>query len=476
MTRRFIPFFFMILGICLLSLTYFQHGLDKETLVLFVAKERPILSEEELEDIEGLAKEMSIQFIIHNSADGIPTGVTTLPSLYFQNRKGRSKYYGRYSNIPRLKNFIRTSKLAHQKNEAHEKKHLFVWKEGRADVSAPLKLTELTGSVPPDFDQAAFEEMAKKALADGMQFFKLEDTHLTTKNTRSFYFNIYPYLSESNELSLSTEVFSQYNCVKPVFTQDIPIAQSKWAEKEVAFKQAGKFVEEEILRQIKYSEAGDAFQPVSNKVKEISWEGMGLGDALDMDEQVERKVVKEFEFARSWKVEQRENKEEPIIIYHFLSPVDNYAGEVKELAGVMELSKNGSMEGATGKFVVDIGDVTMGSDDFDKEVHYKMLNRKSFPEASFEFVRVNGVKDELKLGVSQKMEVEGVFTMMGIPIPIVVDTEIEPFMAKNDVPKLQVNCTFQLPLFEKFNVEGPDGPSPAKDVLQFYMQFNLEVN
>ena len=77
------------------------------------------------------------------------------------------------------------------------------------------------------------------------------------------------------------------------------------------------------------------------------------------------------------------------------------------------------------------------------------------------------------MGEEQKMEVLGKFTMLGISTSLEVETSIEPFMDEKDVPKLRVNCTFQLPLFDTFQVDGPDGPSPARDILQFYMQFNL---
>lgn len=477
MQRTLFSCLLLVLSLTLLSLHLYQNSVEKETLVLFLSKDRPIVTGEELEEIEDLAKEMGIDFLQYDADKGLPEQVTTLPSIYFQNRKGRSKYYGRYSNMPRLKNFIRTSKLAHQKNEGYEKKQLMVWNAGRADITAPLKLTELTGNVPADFDQAAFLEMAQKALVTEMNYFKLADTHLSTKNTRSFYVNIYPYLSETNELFLTTEIFSQFNCITSVYKDERPVASAKWKDRSQAFSEAGIYIERQIARQISYSEVGDAFQAVSEKTELLSWEELGLALESSSEDNKTVEVQKDITLPRSWKVVQRTNKEEPIIIYSFLSPVDSYAGEVKELAGVMALSEHGSMKGATGKFVVDVKDVTMGATDLDEQIHKKMLKISSFPEASFEFSAVvKGGEETLKVGESQALKMEGVFTMMGIQTPIVVDTEIEPIIGTDGEPKLLANCTFQLPLFEKFNVVGPDGPSPAKDILQFYMRFHLEAN
>ena len=172
-------------------------------------------------------------------------------------------------------------------------------------------------------------------------------------------------------------------------------------------------------------------------------------------------------------MEERKDKKDPIMIFSFLSPVDNYAGEVKEISGGMTLGSDLSMSSATGKFTVDVSEVTMGAEDFDYEVQNKMLKMAAFPSADFEFSKIEGGTAPLKIGEKESLKIEGQFTMIGISIPIVVDATIEPF-AENDQVKLQVSGSFQLPLFDKFKIEGPDGPSPAKDKLQFYMKFNLE--
>lgn len=444
----------------------------KETLILFSDFESTI-NAEDIAKIESLASTMQLEFIVKDAKNGLPKEVRSLPSLYFQNKKGRSKYYGRYTNISRLKNFIRISKMAHQKEESNIKEMVLVWKEGRTDVTAPLKITDLTGAIPSDFDQKEFKAMAKKAVAASMEKFQLLETHNNTKNTRSFYLNLYPYLSNSDELFLTAEIFSQYNCVKPIFSQlKSTVAQAKWSNKEAAFAQAAQLMEAEILRQISTSELGDAFVVVPTSVAVTDWDSLGL--ALPIAEEKEIKIYDtDFKIPKNWTVEPRTNEDEPILIFSFLSPVDNYAGEVKALSGSMTLGDDLSMQGAQGKFVVNIKDVTMGATDFDYEVQNKMLKMGLFPDAHFEFLELKTPVLPLQMGEEQKMEVVGKFTMLGISTTLDVETSIEPYMDENDSPKLGVNCTFQLPLFDTFQVDGPDGPSPARDILQFYMQFNL---
>ncbi len=466
-------FLLCLLGVLGLSASH-SYWVDKEqSLILFTTPDHSIVSEEDIKSIRELAQSMNIKLLIQNSINGLPEEVTTLPSIYFQNRKGRSKYYGRYKNISRLKNFIRTSKLAHQKEVPNIKENILVWKEGRADMTAPIKLTALTGEVPEGFDQEGFIKESEKAIVTGMNKFKQTPKHNSTKNTRSFYFNIYPHLDECNRLSLTTEIYSQYNCVTAVFTQtNTPIAKGKWDKRIEVFKQAAQIIEAEIFRQIQDSDIGDAFQPVSNDLRTISWEYLNMPKTKPVVTLEEQKNIPNEKLARKWQVEKRIDDDEPIIIFSFLPPVDNYAGEVKALSGTLELAENLSMNGAKGEFKVDVSDVTMGAKDFDYEVHNKMLKIGLFPDAYFKFT-AEGTDQPIEWGQSQQLEVKGTFTMMSIDIPINVDTSLEPIVNESGDVKLQVSCSFQLPLFEKFNIKGPDGPKPAKDILQFYMQFNL---
>lgn len=468
-------FLFSVLAVLFMAVTYsILPNNSEEKLILFTHSTQPIISQADIQAIAQLSTEMKIDFVMKHDSLGLPEEVTTLPRIYFQNDKGRSAYYGRYTNTSRIKNFIRTAKLAHQKNKPNPKEQVLIWQKGRTAVSAPLKITKLMGVIPPNFDQVAFEQQAKQAIACGMKQFDLLEEFNVTKNTRSFYINIYPYLNQSHQLFLTTEIFSQFNCVNPTYSYlETPLVEGKWKKQQALFKQIGRLMETEIIRQIQASEIGDAFHFVNNDVPPVSWETLGLAIAKTETKTVHKQQDSLIAIPQKWTVEQQTNQEEPILIFSFLAPVDNYAGEVKALSGQMALGNDGSMKGATGKFVVNIADVTMGAEDFDHEVQFKMLKRKLFPTAQFEFVEVVGSSRPLKLGKTASLVMKGEFTLLGITTPIEVDTQMEPFIDNNGKVKLTVNCTFALPLMEKFGVKGPDGPSPAKDNLQFYLQFNM---
>ena len=445
-----------------------------ETLILFVDDANPIMTAAEVSDLEALSKQMGIELKQFLAKDGVPAEITTLPSIYFQNEDGRSKYYGRYNNISRIKNFIRTAKLFHQKNEINEKSGVLVWKSGKAEIIVHLKITDLRGDVKKCFDQAAFKQMAIEYVAQGMNQFEGPSVYALSKFSRSFYVNVYPYLANDNSIYLTGELFSPFNCIKPIFTQFSPaIATAKWDKQSAALKEFAFVMESEILRQITTPESGDGFRMVKENQLVKSWEEIGLAMTIGNEEAKDSPLV-DLVLPKNWQVENARNLEDPIIIFSFLSPVDNYAGEVKALQGALELSDINSMQGAIAQFQVNIKDVTMGAEDFDDAVQNKMLKMGLFPNASFELTEIIDGEYPLEIGEVRICSGKGKFIMMGISIPIEIDLKVKPFMYDAKTPKLEIRCSFQLPLYEKFKVEGPDGPSPAKDVLQFYMKFNME--
>ena len=466
-------FFCLLVGITGLLTTNNLFVDDSEILVLFT-NEEALITQGEIDNLADLSKNLKLEFKVHHAGNGLPSDVTTLPSIYFQNRKGRSKYYGRYTNLDRIHNFVRTCKLVHKKDGVSPTKDLLVWKNGKADIDAPLKISPLAGTSPKDFDAENFKKEIAQSMDKGMQNFQLEASHEVTAYSRSFYINVYPYVNEFADFVLTGELFSQYNCIQPIFTQFSPaIAQGKWENRSSVLEAFGNAMETEIIRQIESSKEGDAFNPVPVDVKTISWEKLGLTIAGQSTTTTVSNAKFEGTLPKKWTVEDRTNKDEPIIIFSFLSPVDSYAGEVKALSGDLELSENLTMKGATGKFTVQTSDVTMGAEDFDEEVQNKMLQMGLFPNSQFEFLEIEGGENPLTVGRTENCVVKGKFTMIGISIPITVEAEIEPIVDDNQSIKLVVTCDFEVPLFDKFKIEGPDGPSPAKDVLQFFMKFNL---
>jgi len=52
--------------------------------------------------------------------------------------------------------------------------------------------------------------------------------------------------------------------------------------------------------------------------------------------------------------------------------------------------------------------------------------------------------------------------------------QVEPLIAEDGQPRLRVHAAFEIRLTDPFGIAGPDGPVPARDTLQFFLDFQLE--
>ncbi|MEM7106053.1 MAG: YceI family protein [Bacteroidota bacterium] len=439
-------------------------------LILFVQNGDKITATEK-QDIKDLAAELGVVFKLADTQNGVPEGITLTPTVVYQNHLGRSFFKGRYVNISRMKNFIRTAQRIPQKKTTQKKEDMLVWQSGKATIAIPLKITDLAGNVDSDFNQEDFKTSAKQAFAHHMGQFSIVPEVSLPSSSRLFYAALYPYRSDDGKFFVSAEIYSQFNCIDPIFVQFDKPFEAKAKKWEDAFTTAGETIEKEITRQMAESVIGDACQIVSEKVKSTTWEGLGF----DLPAKPEGVETADFDpdlkVAKDWVYAAEDNQGTPFLQFNFLAPVDNYAGEVTDMNGSLSLSENLSLDAAIGNFEVKTASVTMGDEGLDDAIRSKMIQAVQFPTSTFLFSGASGTGKTLTFGESEQISVNGDFTMMGISIPIKVQAQLEPILDAEGNPKLQVEASFKLPLKEKFGVDGPDGPVPASETLDFYLNF-----
>lgn len=466
-----LKFFLTTIFVLFLTTTYqITDGFDDQ-LILFVSNENKTVDAAYLKEFKAFAKKNeSVAVIKTIEEDGVPSYVTVTPTIVYQDVKGHSIYYGRYRNFSRMKTFVRKSRLLHSQNSSTPKKEILVWKNQRASITAPLKVTPISGTVPGNVDPTIFKQTANSCFAKGMQHFELLPEFDQPKTNRAFYIDIHPHLSEDQTLTLTGEIYSQFNCIRSVYaSMKTPIVQGKWKKRRQLLATAASLLEAQILNVITQSEKGDDFVPVplATKNKDVPMDLAGSATKQNTSPLSET-------VPGHWKVKQQANSHVPVGAFSFLSPLDGYAGEIKQLNGSLTLNEQKGLYGAKGRFAVAIKDITMGERGFDQEVQYKMLNIEQFPEATFVFDRVTEVSNQLKLYREEECTVRGIFTMKGYEIPLTVPATMELRLDKEGRYLLHTVAVFSLDLFDDFKVEGPDGPSPAKDVLDFVLKFDLE--
>ena len=231
---------------------------------------------EHLPQIRAIAEELGAALRVVDARHGAPAEVSLTPLIVYQNHRGRSIYQGRYSTVDRIRNFLRTARVAPQSDTPLVRRAVPVMRAGRARIAAPLKIASVDGHRPDGFDRAEFETQARGAIATGFKKFRATDRVELRRSDRMFYMDFYPWLSQSGELYLSLRLYSQFHCKKPIFSTDDAPLRGPWSQREQLFAQAAARLEAAVLSLTGDPDVGDAFDPIPASRPVISWEQLGL--------------------------------------------------------------------------------------------------------------------------------------------------------------------------------------------------------
>ena len=274
-----------VLSICLLSLfamslsfnnevkteqhfskNYKIASSGKQQLIVFLQANDAFFKADCLPKIEKLTREKGIELIVKNAEDGAPEDLTSTPSVIYQNAAGRSIFAARYAEFATVENFIRTSRAVSQQRVLNCKQNVLVWNEGRMQVASPVKITALGGVKTKDFDENAFKTKAFEVIDKAMSKFNATAEACLLKTDRAFYLDFHPYRSADDKLFLSFEMFSQFSCVKPIFSELKTPLTGNFSDFETLFAQAAVVLEKEIVAQMQDSKIGDAVTPLSKSI------------------------------------------------------------------------------------------------------------------------------------------------------------------------------------------------------------------
>ena len=432
----------------------------------FAAKSLPRLRE--------LAAARGIALDLRDAGAGAPGEVHTTPLVAYQDALGRSIFRGRYSDLDRIGQFLRTVSAGPLANADTPYEDTPAWRRGRAVVIAPLKITSLSGSIPSRYDEHAFADRARRAILSGFTRFRMERKIVAGPSDRAFYMDFHPYRDAGGRLYVSTAIYSGFNCVEPVFSGfDEPVAGDFAAPDEV-FARAAKMLEDRVAQLSVSSEIGDAYDPVSKDVPVKSWEALGLALPAAKPEDGVRGRAATMTLPRRFVVEDARPADPPRLQFRFASPLDTYNGEVRSLSGSIVLSETSRLRGAVGSLDAATASVTMGNKTLDAELASSMLKVDAFPSARFVLDPVDAADVPLVPGVPTPFTATGRLEMLGVTVPVSVSAQAEPALAEDGTPRLHVRAKFRLRIGAPFGLKGPDGPAPANDTLEFDVRLALK--
>lgn len=443
---------------------------EAATLIIFLQTQKDQhFIQSTLPKLVDFATERGIEVIQRDASQGLPQVITSTPAVIFQNHRGRNIYAARYTSFSTLQNFIRTSRRISFEEKDNCKTDLATFQSGRSQVGASLKLTALTGEVTSDYDAKIFEEKAKQAILQGLTSFQKRATTCLRKTDRLFYIDFHPYRDSQGKLYLSGAIFSQFNCIIPIWSNFDRPQETSYEDFESAFSLLANQMEEIILRQLLEAKNGDAISFVETSVPIKEWATLDLDLPPAPIGSVPITAV-DFDWSEQWKFHGPIDDFTPVVQFRFPEPLERYAGEVTALKGQLTTTPDHQL--LSGDFEVATKSLTMGIADFDTKVHKDYIKVKKYPRSSFTFGPLTG-QPSIKSNENNPMIVPGQFELMGKTIPIKVSTQIKPILGDQDQSLLQVEATFELNITDDFKIKGPDGPSPANKTLVFNLNFLL---
>jgi polyisoprenoid-binding protein YceI len=449
-----------------------------EQIIVFTQTSDKVFIEKTYPQLRTYCKERGIALSERQITDGgVPAEITTTPAIVFQNAKGRSIYSGRYVSFSTVVNFVRNCRFfpAETSNDDCKKDVLYL-KNGRTTLVSPLKITDVSGNMPKDFDQKAFKTAATAAILRGCasksevaKRFQLATQQICKgKTDRAFYMDFHTYRHTDSTYFLTVELYSQFSCIDPIYTNKGEAFMGK--DIMPLFEKAAKTLDAEVFKAIKGSEIGDAVSFISDKTAVKSWEELNLPLPKEIKKPTANPVVSNVEIPKNWNYAGALDNETPVLQFRFLPPLNRYAGEVKKMTGSMKMADAKTITAAY--FEATMNSLTMGAEDFDHKVLEKYIKVQRYPDAKFSFQNVVLPKN-LKVGEVVELPIKGNFIFMKKEKELTVNAKFMPILDDNGKPQMEISVQFGLNITDGYGIQGPDGPEDARKNLAFFMNFRL---
>jgi polyisoprenoid-binding protein YceI len=446
-----------------------------EQLIVFVQPDISPLAkafqQNQFPQIGKLAQTLGVDLHVVDACKGSPLSVGVTPLIVYQNHRGRSIYQGRTTTLERIRNFIRTSRFVPQGKAPNRRENIPVWQEGRSRIWAPLKVAAVTGTPPKDYNHDIFVAQALENIVKGFKKFRIQKKVDLGRADRGFYLDFNPWRSRDGTLYLSLVLFSQFDCKTPVFQKKMT---GPWADYRKLFQESAAVMENTIARIIKDPESGDSFDPVGINTPQKSWKSIGFPLPPAPKGKTAALNVS-AEIPQHWILATSGPDDPPMIQFRFPAPLDNYSGEVTSAKGEFSLSEDLKLDSADGMIEIDTRTaITMGDPMLDEAIQGSMLlYTKKFPTARFDVEKITGDGLPLVYGRLSPAAVSGTFTLKGKDVPLNAKMEFEPIIGEDGKPRLLIRGAFTIDL-RVFNIEGADGPAPARHMLILDLNFILK--
>lgn len=468
------PFVQILISLLIGFSTYAQEA-PSEDVILFVDKKEN--SAFVIEDIQKLQKYLSDNQISNTLIDirteGAPEEVAYTPCIVYRNQNGHQFYKGKHTTHKRLLNYIKTVRGLSPEPIDYSEKNVFVWQKEQAKLIFKIKITPPTGSISNNFNAENFEQKAIEAMKKGFDPASFYEKIKVGLSDELFYCNFYPYLSADGKIYISTELYSHYDCIHPIYKNfDAPHTDVSLKK---CMQSAASEIFEEIKSQIISSEKGDVFYFKDPKTSLKTWDELPLPKLSKPQKTKTITNTGKINFPDTFYDPKKVDSKSPILTFNFPPPLRQYGGELKKIDGRIELSNPRSIQGMQGNFIVDVNTLDMGDPSLNHSVLDNMLLADQYPTASLKFVEVNSESPELEIGKITQATIKAELTLMDKIGIVNASAQFEPIIEDGNMVSLWINTRFTTEdLKGSYSIDGPDGPKDSNNRIIFKANFILK--
>lgn len=467
----FVQIFFTLL----ISVSIFGQEAPSEDVVIFVDKEEN--SSFVIEDIYKLQQFLSDNQISSTLVDiqtqGAPKEIAFTPCIVYRNQNGHQFYKGKHTTHNRILNYIKTVRGLAPEPIDYSEKNVFVWQKEQAKLIFKIKITPPTGALSKNFNANNFHQKAIEAMKKGFDPARFSEKINVGLSDELFYCNFYPYLSADGKIFISTELYSHYDCIHPIFKNfDTPHTDVSLKK---CMQSAASEIFEEIKSQIISSEKGDVFYFKDPKTTLKSWDDLQLPKLSKPLKAKSSAISSQVNFPVSFHDPSKIDSKSPILTFNFPPPLRQYGGELKKIDGRIELNNPRSVLGMQGNFVVDVNSLDMGDPSLNHSVLDNMLLADQFPAANLRFIKVNSESPELEIGKITQATIKAELTLMDKIGVVEANAQFEPIIEDGNLVSLWINTRFTTEdLKGIYSIDGPDGPKDSNNRIIFKANFILK--
>ncbi len=376
--------------------------------------------------------------VIDLSSKVVKSPTAVLPAIYAFKNDQYYWYRGRYNEQNRIVSFARGAGRFQFGEGNQIFNDVFVISEKGFDQITRLKITEVKYQEEYNGDTSSH---LKKFLERMLSTACLEK-HSPNTQYKVYYLDIYPYRDSKGKWYLSSKIFSQHHCIRPVAVSEKPFSGSE----EEAVLKLSNWYKNELVRLYQDTQTGDGLEIIQSQTS--------LNNDNSSDDAIQQ--VTEIELL-DFDLKINTSIKDPIR-FSFAPPIDNYNGSFSQVKGFVKYEN----DTLVGEVSIDVTSLEMGEESLNQSV-FKQFVGDTFKMAKLSFSK------SVKLVDVTEYSTLATFEFIGRKI----EKEISFKLRQINTDTVYVDASFEVDITEFQTLEKPDGIEPLNSIVYINAQLLL---